>query len=161
MREAVIISAVRTPIGRYQGGLRTLTAPQLGAQAIEGALARTTLHPDLVGEVIMGCVLQSGLGQNPARQAALKASLPVRVSALTVNMVCGSGLRSVMLAAQSIICGSSTFRYIVDQSLLGAGGDRVCWRDSLGTHGHRRFSGWIICSRQSGDDRFPERSLSL
>ena len=114
MREAVIISAVRTPIGRYQGGLRTLTAPQLGAQAIEGALARTTLHSDLVGEVIMGCVLQSGLGQNPARQAALKASLPVRVSALTINMVCGSGLRSVMLAAQSIICG--------DQDVVVAGG---------------------------------------
>lgn len=114
MREAVIISAVRTPIGRYQGGLRTLTAPQLGAQAIEGALARTTLHPDLVGEVIMGCVLQSGLGQNPARQAALKASLPVRVSALTVNMVCGSGLRSVMLASQSIICG--------DRDVVVAGG---------------------------------------
>lgn len=108
-REAVIISAVRTPIGRFQGGLKPLAAPRLGALAIEGALARTTLRPEQIDEVVMGCVLQAGLGQNPARQAALLAHLPVTVSALTVNMVCGSGLRSVMLAAQSIRTGDRDF----------------------------------------------------
>jgi acetyl-CoA C-acetyltransferase len=113
-REAVIISAVRTPIGRFQGGLKQLTAPQLGALAIKGALARTSLSPEQIDEVLMGCVLQAGLGQNPARQAALLASLPETVSALTINMVCGSGLRSVMLAAQSIVCG--------DRDCLVAGG---------------------------------------
>ncbi|MEY3282021.1 MAG: hypothetical protein RIR86_34 [Acidobacteriota bacterium] len=107
--EAVIISAVRTPIGRFQGALKPLSAPQLGARAIEGALARTSLRPEQIDEVLMGCVLQAGLGQNPARQAALGARLPVTVSALTVNMVCGSGLRSVMLAAQSILTGDRDF----------------------------------------------------
>lgn len=107
--EAVIISAVRTPIGRFQGALKPLSAPQLGARAIEGALARTRLRPEQIDEVLMGCVLQAGLGQNPARQAALGARLPVTVSALTVNMVCGSGLRSVMLAAQSILTGDRDF----------------------------------------------------
>ncbi|MFN9743126.1 MAG: acetyl-CoA C-acetyltransferase [Acidobacteriota bacterium] len=107
--EAVIISAVRTPIGRFQGALKPLSAPQLGARAIEGALARTSLRPEQIDEVLMGCVLQAGLGQNPARQAALGARLSVTVSALTVNMVCGSGLRSVMLAAQSILTGDRDF----------------------------------------------------
>ena len=108
-REAVIISAVRTPIGRFQGALKPLSAPQLGALAIEGALARSSLRPEQIDEVLMGCVLQAGLGQNPARQAALRARLPVTVSALTVNMVCGSGLRSVMLAAQAILSGDRDF----------------------------------------------------
>ena len=104
-RDPVIISAVRTPIGRFQGGLRTLTSPQLGSIVVREALARTGLQSEQVDEVLMGCVLQAGLGQNPARQAALGAGLPPTVAAMTVNMVCGSGLRSVMIAAQSIRTG--------------------------------------------------------
>jgi acetyl-CoA C-acetyltransferase len=101
--QAVIVSAVRTPIGRFQGSLKTLPAPQLGALAIRAALDRAALDPGRVDEVVMGCVLQAGLGQNPARQAALRAGLPATVAAQTINMVCGSGLRSVMLAAQSLL----------------------------------------------------------
>ena len=104
-KDPVIVSAVRTPIGRFQGGLRSLRSPELGSIVVREALARTTLQPDQVDEVLMGCVLQAGLGQNPARQAALGAGLPPAVSAMTVNMVCGSGLRSVMVAAQSIRTG--------------------------------------------------------
>ena len=104
-RDPVIVSAVRTPIGRFQGGLRRLTAPQLGSVVVRESLAPAGLRSEEVDEVVMGCVLQAGLGQNPARQAALGAGLPSSVAAMTVNMVCGSGLRSVMLAAQAIRAG--------------------------------------------------------
>ncbi len=107
--QAVIVSAVRTPIGRFQGALRSLPAPQLGALAIRAALDRAALDPGRVDEVVMGCVLQAGLGQNPARQAALRAGLAVTVAAQTINMVCGSGLRSVMLAAQSLRTGDADY----------------------------------------------------
>jgi acetyl-CoA C-acetyltransferase len=104
---AVIVSAVRTPIGRYLGALSALSAPDLGAAAIREAVARVGLPGDDVAEVIMGNVVQGGVGQAPARQAAIKAGLPSTVSALTINKVCGSGLKAVMLAAQSIRAGDS------------------------------------------------------
>ena len=103
----VIVSAVRTPIGRFLGGLSALGAPDLGAIAIREAVARSGVAVEDVAEVIMGNVVQGGVGQAPARQAAVKAGLPVTVSALTINKVCGSGLKAVMLAAQSVRAGDS------------------------------------------------------
>ncbi len=107
MKEPVILSATRTPIGKFQGSLKPFTAPELGAMIVRNALERADLDPNQIDEVIMGCVLQAGLGQNPARQAALGAGLPPSVAALTVNKVCGSGLKSVMLAAQAIALGDA------------------------------------------------------
>lgn len=106
-RQPVIVAAARTPVGRYLGGLASLQAPELGAVAIREAVKRSGVPADEIDEVIMGHVLQGGTGQAPARQAALKAGLPSRVSALTVNKVCGSGLKSVMLAAQAIRAGDA------------------------------------------------------
>lgn len=108
-REAVIISAARTPTGKFQGALKPFSAPDLAAIAIKEAVKRAGISGDQVDEVIMGCVVQAGIGQAPARQAALKADLPPEVSALTVNMVCGSGLRAVALASQSIALGDAEF----------------------------------------------------
>lgn len=107
MKEAVIISAMRTPTGKFQGSLKDMKAPELGAAAIKAAVEKAGIKPEDVDEVIMGCVVQAGLGQAPARQAALKAGLAPEVSALTVNMVCGSGLRAVALAAQSVQLGDA------------------------------------------------------
>ena len=107
MRDAVILSAVRTPTGRFLGSLKTFTAPQLGSIVVKEAVARSGVAPDAVDEVIMGNVVSAGLGQAPARQAALGAGLPPRVSAITVNKVCGSGLKAVMLAAQAIATGDA------------------------------------------------------
>ncbi len=104
-RQPVIVSAARTPIGRYLGALSALTAPDLGAAAIREAVRRAGLDPAAVQEVIMGNVLQGGVGQAPARQAALKGGIPAAASALTINKVCGSGLKAVMLAAQGIRAG--------------------------------------------------------
>ena len=103
----VIVSAVRTPIGRFQGGLTPLGAPALGAVAIREAVRRAGLDAGAVSEVIMGNVVQGGVGQAPARQAALKGGLPGTVAALTVNKVCGSGLKAVMLAAQAVKAGDA------------------------------------------------------
>lgn len=108
-REAVIISAARTPTGKFQGSLKGFSAPDLGAIAIREAVKRAGISPADVDEVIMGCVVQAGVGQAPARQAALKADLPAEVSALTINMVCGSGLRAVALASQAIALGDADF----------------------------------------------------
>jgi acetyl-CoA C-acetyltransferase len=108
-KQAVIISAARTPTGKFQGALKPFSAPELGAIAIKEAVKRAGVDPAKIDEVIMGCVVQAGIGQAPARQAALKAGLPPEVSALTVNMVCGSGLRAVALAGQSIQLGDSEF----------------------------------------------------
>ncbi|MEY2785704.1 MAG: hypothetical protein RL277_1914 [Planctomycetota bacterium] len=105
MKEVVIVSACRTPIAKFQGSLASFTAPKLGALAVAEALRRAKLDPAQVEEVIMGNVLQAGLGQNPARQAAIHAGIPNSVPAFTVNKVCGSGLKSVMLAAQAIRAG--------------------------------------------------------
>ncbi len=114
MKEVVIASACRTPIARFQGGLQGFRAPELGALAIREALRRARVAPDQVEEVIFGNVLQAGLGQNPARQAARGAGIPDAVGSFTVNMVCGSGLKAVMLAAQAIRAG--------DAELVVAGG---------------------------------------
>jgi acetyl-CoA C-acetyltransferase len=103
----VIVSAVRTPIGRFLGALSSLSAPELGAAAIREAVARAGVDADDVAEVIMGNVVQGGVGQAPARQATIKAGLPTKVSALTINKVCGSGLKAVMLAAQSVRAGDN------------------------------------------------------
>jgi acetyl-CoA C-acetyltransferase len=108
-KDAVIISAARTPTGKFQGMLKSFSAPELGAIAIKEAVKRAGVDPAQVDEVIMGCVVQAGIGQAPARQAALKAGLPPEVSALTVNMVCGSGLRAVALASQSVKLGDADF----------------------------------------------------
>jgi acetyl-CoA C-acetyltransferase len=107
MREAVILSAVRLPTGRFLGALKSFTAPQLGSMVVKEAVARAGLSPEMVDEVIMGNVVSAGLGQAPARQAALGAGLPPKVAALTINKVCGSGLKAVMLAAQGIATGDS------------------------------------------------------
>ncbi len=113
-QQAVIVSATRTPIGKFLGGLSSLTAPELGAIAIREAVRRAGVAGDAVDEVIMGSVISAGVGQAPARQAAIGAGLPDDVPAVTINKVCGSGLKAVMLAAQSIKAG--------DQTLVVAGG---------------------------------------
>jgi acetyl-CoA C-acetyltransferase len=107
MREAVILSAVRTATGKFLGSLKGFTAPELGALVVKEAVVRAGIEPDLVDEVILGNVVSAGLGQAPARQAAIRAGLPPKVAALTINKVCGSGLKAVMLAAQGIACGDS------------------------------------------------------
>ena len=123
MREAVIVSAVRTPVGKFQGSLQSFSAPQLGALAVREAVRRAGLayspkadqdsgetaglNPKEIDECIMGCVLQAGLGQNPARQAAIHGGVPPQAGAFTVNQVCGSGLKAVALAAQAIETGNA------------------------------------------------------
>jgi acetyl-CoA C-acetyltransferase len=107
MREAVILSAVRLPTGKFQGGLKSFAAPRLGALVVKEAVARAGLPPAAVDEVIMGNVVSAGVGQAPARQAAIHAGLPPQVAALTINKVCGSGLKAVMLAAQAIATGDA------------------------------------------------------
>ncbi len=114
MQDAVIVSATRTAIGNFGGSLTGFPAPTLGAVVIKEALSRAGVSHQLVDEVIMGNVLQAGLGQNPARQAAIQAGLPVEVPSYTINKVCGSGLKAVALAAQSIRAG--------DQDVVVAGG---------------------------------------
>jgi len=114
MQEAVILSAVRTPMGKFLGALSGLPAPKLGALVVAEALKRAGVTPDSVDEVIMGIVLSAGLGQNPARQAALGAGLPPSVGAVTVNKVCGSSLKAVMMAAQAVKLG--------DEQVVVAGG---------------------------------------
>ena len=107
MREVVIASAVRTPIGSFQGAFKDVSAADLGTIAIKEALSRAGIQPEMVDEVILGCVLQAGLAQGVARQAAVNAGIPVEKPAMTVNMICGSGLRTVELAAQAIKCGDA------------------------------------------------------
>ncbi|MGG1687498.1 acetyl-CoA C-acetyltransferase [Pseudalkalibacillus sp. NRS-1564] len=113
-RDVVIVSAVRTPVGSFNGSLKSISATELGAAVIKGAIEKADLSIDQVEEVIMGNVLQAGLGQNPARQAAIKAGIPVSTPAMTINKVCGSGLKTVHLGAQSIMLG--------DQDIVVAGG---------------------------------------
>lgn len=114
MNEAVIVSALRTPIGSFSGTLKDISATELGAKTITAILEETKVDVDAIDEVIMGNVLQAGLGQNPARQAAIKAGLPQSTAAYTINKVCGSGLKAVHLAAQSIMLG--------DADIIVAGG---------------------------------------
>jgi acetyl-CoA C-acetyltransferase len=114
MRDVVIVSATRTPTGKFLGALKEFTATQLGALAVAEAVRRAGIDPGIVDECIMGNVVSAGLGQNPARQAALGGGLPDQVAALTINKVCGSGLKAVMLAAQAIATG--------DEDIVVAGG---------------------------------------
>ena len=107
MSEVVIVSAVRTAIGKFQGSLQSYTSPRLGALVVKEAVRRAGVEPAQVDDCIMGCVLQAGVGQAPARQAAIFAGIPPEAGALTVNQVCGSGLRAVSLAAQAILTGDS------------------------------------------------------
>ena len=107
MEQAVILSAVRTPIGRFMGGLAPLSATELGAKVVAEAVRRAGIEPNVVDEAIMGNVVQAGLGQNPARQAALRGGLDSRVAAMTINKVCGSGLKAVALASQAVQLGES------------------------------------------------------
>jgi len=107
IEEAVIISATRTPVGKFLGSLKGFTATELGAIAVRESVKRAGVNPEEVDEVVMGCVVQAGLGQNPARQAALHGGLPPSVSAVTVNKVCGSGLKAVMMAAQGVQLGDT------------------------------------------------------
>lgn len=114
MREVVIASACRTPIGSFNGSLSSFPAPKLGAVVIDEALRRANVPKEMVDEVIMGCVLTAGVGQAPARQAAIFAGLPTKVECMTINKVCGSGLKAVMLATQAIKLG--------DADIIVAGG---------------------------------------
>lgn len=114
MPEAFIVSAVRTPVGRFLGSLKGVSAPKLGAAVVRDAVARAAVDPERVEDVIMGCVLPAGLGQNPARQSAIWGGIPSAAGAMTINKVCGSGLKSVALAAQAIRAG--------DQDVVVAGG---------------------------------------
>src|SRR5262245_34874876 len=107
MADAFLLSAARTPVGKFLGAFADVPAPQLGAAAAAEALRRARVPADRVDEVIMGNVIQAGVGQNPARQVALGAGLPDTIAAFTVNKVCGSGLKAVMLAAQAIRAGDA------------------------------------------------------
>ena len=106
--EVVIVSGVRTPVGKFQGSLSDFSAPQLGALVVREAVKRANIDPNQVDECIMGNVVSAGLGQNPARQAAIFGGLPAEVAAMTINKVCGSGLKAVALAAQAIQTGNSS-----------------------------------------------------
>jgi acetyl-CoA C-acetyltransferase len=114
MREIVLVGACRTAVGKFGGSLKDTPAVELGAIVISDALKRAGIKPEMVDEVILGCVLTGALGQNPARQAALKAGIPQEVPAVTINKVCGSGLKSIVMAAQAIQCG--------DADIIVAGG---------------------------------------
>src|SRR5215475_2772091 len=106
--DVVIISGCRTPVGKFQGSLSDLSAPQLGAIVVREAVKRANLDPGLIDECIMGSVVSAGLGQNPARQAAIFGGLAPEVGAMTINKVCGSGLKAVALATQAIQTGNSS-----------------------------------------------------
>src|ERR1700748_3097936 len=107
MKDVVIVAAVRTPVGKFQGAFAEMTAVQLGAVVVREAVNRAGIEASSVDECVMGCVLPAGLGQNPARQAALQGGLADTVSAMTINMVCGSGLKAVALAAQAVMAGDA------------------------------------------------------
>jgi acetyl-CoA C-acetyltransferase len=141
MADAFILSAARTPIGKFLGGLAELSAPQLGAIAVAEALKRAKAPVGQVEEVILGNVLQAGVGQNPARQAALKAGLPDTIAAVTINKVCGSGLKAVMLASQALRAG--------DAELIVAGG-----QESMSRAPHLLFgtrTGWKYGDQKAVD----------
>ena len=141
MSDAYILSAARTPIGKYLGGLAELSAPELGAAAVAEALRRAGAPPGRIDEVILGNVIQAGVGQNPARQAALKAGLPDTIAAVTINKVCGSGLKAVMLAAQAVRAG--------DAELLVAGGMESMSRAPYLLFGAR--TGWRLGDQKAVD----------
>ena len=141
MADAFLLSGVRTPIGKYLGGLAEVPAVQLGAIVVAEAMRRAGVSPERIEEVILGNVIQAGLGQNPARQSALKAGLPDTIAAYTVNKVCGSGLKAVMLAAQAIRAG--------DAELLVAGGIESMSRAPYLLFGAR--TGWKFGDQKAVD----------
>src|SRR5260370_6488886 len=146
MAETLILSAARTPIGKYLSGLAEMSAPELGATVVAESLRRAGAPPAQVDEVIVGNVLQAGVGQNPARQAALRGGLPDTIAAYTVNKVCGSGLKAVMLAAQSIRAG--------DAELVVAGGMESMSRAPYLLFGAR--TGWKYGDQKAGDAMIPD-----
>ena len=141
MPRAFLLSAVRTPIGKFLGGLADCPAPQLGGLVVAEALRRAAIPAERVDEVIMGHVLQAGVGQNPARQAALQAGLPPTIAAVTINKVCGSGLKAVMLAAQAIRAG--------DAHIVAAGGMESMSRAPFLLTGAR--AGWKFGDQKAVD----------
>ncbi len=142
MSDALLLAAVRTPIGKYLGTLADVSAPQLAAHVLKETLRRAGATPESIDEVILGQVLQAGVGQNPARQAALAAGLPVTISAVTINKVCGSGLKAVMLAAQAIRAG--------DADLILAGGMESMSRAPYLLNGVRQ--GWKFGEQKAVDE---------
>src|SRR6516164_7307249 len=141
MADAFLLSGVRTPIGKYLGALADMPAVQLGAIVVAEAMRRAGVSPERIEDVILGNVIQAGLGQNPARQSALKAGLPDTIAAYTVNKVCGSGLKAVMLAAQAIRAG--------DAELLVAGGIESMSRAPYLLFGAR--TGWKFGDQKAVD----------
>ena len=120
MDEVVIVAAARTAVGKFGGTLGKLPAAELGAHVIKGLLAKSGVNPELISEVILGQVLAAGVGQNPARQALIKAGLPDRVPGMTINKVCGSGLKATHLAAQAIKCGDAEIMIAGGQENMSA-----------------------------------------
>jgi acetyl-CoA C-acetyltransferase len=137
MQDIVIVSAARTAVGKFGGSLAKVSAPELGAIAIKEAIARAKLSPDQIGEVIMGQVLTAGSGQNPARQAMMKAGVARETPALTINAVCGSGLKAVMLAAQAVAWGDSEIVVAGGQENMSASPHVV-----LGSRDGQRMGDW-------------------
>ncbi len=137
MEDIVIVSAARTAVGKFGGSLAKVAATELGSIVIREALARAKVDPALVGEVIMGQVLAAGAGQNPARQALMKSGIPNAVPALTINAVCGSGLKSVMLAAQAVAYGDSEIVVAGGQENMSASGHVL-----MGSRDGQRMGNW-------------------
>jgi acetyl-CoA C-acetyltransferase len=137
MEDIVIVSAARTAVGKFGGSLAKIAATELGSIVIREALARAKVDPSLVGEVIMGQVLAAGAGQNPARQALMKSGIPNAVPALTINAVCGSGLKAVMLAAQAVAYGDSDIVVAGGQENMSASGHVL-----LGSRDGQRMGNW-------------------
>jgi acetyl-CoA C-acetyltransferase len=139
MSDTVIVAAARTAVGKFGGSLAKTTAPDLGAHVVRGLLAQAGVSGDVVSEVIMGQVLAAGAGQNPARQTAIKAGLPQGVPGMTINKVCGSGLKAVILAAQAIRCG--------DAEVVVAGGQEnmsAAPHVLLGSRDGQRMGDWKL-----------------
>jgi acetyl-CoA C-acetyltransferase len=137
MQDIVIVSAARTAVGKFGGSLAKVSAPELGAIAIKEAIARAKLSPDQIGEIIMGQVLTAGSGQNPARQAMMKAGVAKETPALTINAVCGSGLKAVMLAAQAVAWGDSEIVVAGGQENMSASPHVV-----MGSRDGQRMGDW-------------------
>ncbi|HYR54936.1 MAG TPA: beta-ketoacyl synthase N-terminal-like domain-containing protein, partial [Myxococcaceae bacterium] len=165
-RDVVIVGAARTPVGAFLGSLSSLTAPQLGAAAIKAALERAGVSPAKVDEVFMGCVLQAGVGQAPARQAALFGGLPDTVPCTTVNKVCGSGLKAIVSGAQAIALGDaevvvaggmesmSNAPYLTHSLRTGARMGNVEFKDEMILDGLWDVYGQVhmgICAEQCAD----------